>query len=94
MINNQWCEGLGAPFTSNDAAKLKPIWRGNTAIAAQVDSAVMAARKAFVNWSLTPYEARLRAVQAFQQQLREHQQALTLAIAQEAGKPRPKRPPW
>jgi len=87
MINNQWCEGLGAPFTSNDAAKLKPIWRGNTAIAAQVDSAVMAARKAFVNWSLTPYEARLRAVQAFQQQLREHQQALTLAIAQEAGKP-------
>ena len=87
MINNQWCEGLGAPFTSNDAAKLKPIWRGNGAIAAQVDSAVMAARKAFVNWSLTPYEARLRAVQAFQQQLREHQQALTLAIAQEAGKP-------
>ena len=87
MINNRWCEGLGAPFTSHDAAKLNVIWRGNTAIAAQVDSAVAAARTAFVDWSLTPYAERLSAVQRFQQQLREHQQALTLAIAQEAGKP-------
>lgn len=87
MINNRWCEGLGAPFTSHDAAKLNVIWRGNAAIAAQVDSAVAAARTAFVDWSLTPYAERLSAVQRFQQQLREHQQALTLAIAQEAGKP-------
>ena len=87
MINNRWCEGLGAPFASHDAAKLNVIWRGNTAIAAQVDSAVAAARTAFIDWSLTPYAERLGAVQRFQQQLREHQQALTLAIAQEAGKP-------
>ena len=87
MINNRWCEGLGAPFTSHDAAKLNVIWRGNAAIAAQVNSAVAAARTAFVDWSLTPYAERLKAVQTFQQQLREHQQALTLAIAQEAGKP-------
>ena len=87
MINNQWCEGQGAPFTSYDAAKLDPIWNGNGATAEQVDQAIAAARNAFVDWSLTPYEQRLHAVQAFQQQLREHQEALTLAIAQEAGKP-------
>ena len=87
MINNQWCEGQGAPFTSYDAAKLDPIWNGKGATTEQVEQAIAAARKAFVNWSLTPYEQRLQAVQAFQQQLREHQEALTLAIAQEAGKP-------
>ena len=52
MINNRWCEGLGAPFTSHDAAKLNVIWRGNAAIAAQVDSAVAAARTAFVDLPL------------------------------------------
>ena len=87
MINNQWCEGLGAPFTSYDAAKLEAIWEGKGATAEQADSAITSARNAFVDWSLTPYEQRLKAVKAFQQQLREHQEALTLAIAQEAGKP-------
>ena len=87
LINNQWFEGGGTLFTSRDAATQNAIWQGNSASAAQVDAAVDAARNAFVSWSLLPYEQRLQAVQAFQQQLREHSDALTLSIAQEAGKP-------
>ncbi|MDP6190656.1 MAG: succinylglutamate-semialdehyde dehydrogenase, partial [Gammaproteobacteria bacterium] len=87
LINNQWFAGEGTPFTSYDAASQNAIWQGNSASAAQVDTAVAAARKAFVNWSLLTFKERLQAVQAFQQQLRKHSDALTLSIAQEAGKP-------
>ena len=87
LINNQWFAGEGTPFTSYDAASQNAIWQGNSANAAQVDTAVAAARKAFVNWSLLTFKERLQAVQAFQQQLRKHSDALTLSIAQEAGKP-------
>lgn len=86
-INNQWLAGEGAPFISSDAAKLTPIWQGNAATADQVDLAVSAARAAFSAWSLRSYEKRLAMVLAFQQQLREHADTLTLAIAQDAGKP-------
>ncbi|MDP6969259.1 MAG: succinylglutamate-semialdehyde dehydrogenase [Gammaproteobacteria bacterium] len=87
LINNQWFAGQGSAFTSCDAATQNTIWQGNSASAAQVDAAIDAARNAFVSWSLLPYQQRLQAVQAFQQQLREHSDALTLSIAQEAGKP-------
>ena len=86
-INNRWLAGEGAPFISSDAAKLTPIWQGNAATADQVDMAISAARAAFPAWSLRSYEERLAMVLAFQQQLREHADALTLAIAQDAGKP-------
>ena len=87
LINNQWFAGEGSPFTSYDVANQNAIWQGNSASTEQVDTAVAAARKAFVSWSLLTYKERLQAVQAFQQQLREHSDGLALSIAQEVGKP-------
>lgn len=87
LINNCWYAGLGEPLVSYDAANDKAIWRSNSATKVQVDSAVAAARKAFLNWSLMTYERRLLLVKAFQLQLQEQSEAITLAIAKEAGKP-------
>jgi succinylglutamic semialdehyde dehydrogenase len=87
LINNQWLAGNGPSFCSINPANNDMLWQGQGANSQQVDDAIMAARKAFPAWAVTPYETRLHMVKAFQAQLKEKAERIAVAIAQETGKP-------
>ncbi|MDE1463869.1 succinylglutamate-semialdehyde dehydrogenase [Spartinivicinus poritis] len=87
FINGNWQAGEGKPFTSIDPAKNTVIWEGNSATAAQVDTAVSAARNAFLTWSDVAYEQREAIIKQFAHLLSQEKEALALLIAQETGKP-------
>lgn len=86
-INGQWLNGEGHQMSSTDPAKNEIVWSGNAASGQQVNEAVHAARQAFVEWSLTPFESRLTIVQKFASLLDEHKVELAHIIAKETGKP-------
>ncbi|GAC20620.1 succinylglutamate-semialdehyde dehydrogenase [Paraglaciecola arctica] len=87
FIAGNWLAGLGHDIQSIDPAKKNIIWQAKSANQQQVDSAVIAARSAFVAWSNLTFEERLTYVKKFAELLGENKQALALTIAQETGKP-------
>lgn len=87
FISGQWHAGDGHAISSIDPAKKAVIWEANSASSSQVDSAVKAARKAFIPWSDKSFEQRLELVKAYGELLAEHKLELALLIAQETGKP-------
>jgi succinylglutamic semialdehyde dehydrogenase len=87
FIAGNWLAGLGHDIQSIDPAKKNIIWQAKSATKEQVDSAVIAARSAFVAWSNLTFEERLVYVKKFAELLGENKQALALTIAQETGKP-------
>lgn len=86
-IDGQWLAGEGAQLHSIDPAKNTTIWSGQAASPTQVDSAISAARHAFTHWGALSVTERLVYIHAYEQQLKENQDELALAIAQETGKP-------
>lgn len=86
-ISGNWLEGQGHDIQSIDPAKKNIIWQAKSASQEQVNSAVNAARSAFVAWSNLTFEQRLAYVKKFAELLGENKQALALSIAQETGKP-------
>ncbi len=87
LINGQWQQGAGRLFSSLNPAKQQVIWQGQSADAAQVNSAIDAARAAFEHWSELSFDERLQIARAFAAQLTEHKEQLALCIAEETGKP-------
>lgn len=87
FIAGSWIAGLGHDIQSVDPAKKSIIWQAKSANQEQVDSAVKAARSAFIDWSNLTFEERLVYVKKFAELLGENKQALALTIAQETGKP-------
>jgi succinylglutamic semialdehyde dehydrogenase len=87
FIAGNWLAGLGHDIQSIDPAKKNIIWQAKSATQEQVDSAVIAARSAFVAWSNLSFEERLAYVKKFAELLGDNKQALALTIAQETGKP-------
>ena len=87
FINGDWLEGQGPSFDSIDPAKNQSVWRGNAASAEQVEEAVMAARGAFVEWSLSEFASRLAIVKRFATLLEDNKTELAHIIAKETGKP-------
>ncbi|WP_339723174.1 succinylglutamate-semialdehyde dehydrogenase [uncultured Paraglaciecola sp.] len=87
FIAGNWLAGEGHDISSIDPAKKSIIWQAKSATQEQVDSAVSAARSAFVAWSNLSFETRLSYVKKFAELLGENKQALALSIAQETGKP-------
>lgn len=87
FINGQWLAGDGAAMISTDPAKNLTIWQGQAAAPAQVDQAITAARAAFSSWGALTFAERLDYVLRYEQQLKDNQSELALAIAQETGKP-------
>ncbi|WP_115717201.1 succinylglutamate-semialdehyde dehydrogenase [Gallaecimonas mangrovi] len=87
LINGQWQVGEGPLFTSHNPADDSVIWEGQGASPAQVDSAVAAARAAFVAWADKSVEERLAIITAFGEQLKANKAALARTIAEETGKP-------
>jgi succinylglutamic semialdehyde dehydrogenase len=86
-IAGNWLAGQGHDIQSIDPAKKNIIWRAKSASQEQVDSAVNAARSAFIAWSNLTFDERLVYVKKFAELLGENKQALALTIAQETGKP-------
>ncbi|MDR6981656.1 succinylglutamic semialdehyde dehydrogenase [Rheinheimera pacifica] len=86
FINNQWLGGEGKEFTSLDPVKNKQVWQGQAATAAQVDTAVQAARKAQYDWAGLSFDERVAVVKKFAEQLSENKEAMALTIASETGK--------
>mgnify|MGYP006144106927 CR=1 FL=1 len=86
FINNQWLDGEGKALTSIDPVKNVPVWQGQAATAAQVDSAVKTARKAQYDWAGLSFDERVAIVKKFAEQLTTHKEAMALTIAQETGK--------
>ena len=87
FINGQWLPGEGSEMTSVDPAKNKIVWSGKTASPSQVDSAIDAAREAFIQWSLSSFESRLAIAKQFATLLEENKTEFAHIIAKETGKP-------
>jgi succinylglutamic semialdehyde dehydrogenase len=87
FIQGQWVAGEGSSFISLDPAKNKHVWQGESASAAQVNTAVQAAREAHYLWADLSFEQRLEVVKKFGEQLVAEKEALALCIAEETGKP-------
>ncbi|QGZ61757.1 succinylglutamate-semialdehyde dehydrogenase [Paraburkholderia acidisoli] len=87
FIDGHWSAASGAAFASRNPGTGATVWSGHAASAADVDRAVEAARRAFVAWSQTPFEARCEIARRFAALVTERKEALAQAIGRETGKP-------
>jgi succinylglutamic semialdehyde dehydrogenase len=87
FINGHWLMGEGEQMSSIDPAKNVPVWSGNTASVDQVDTAITAAREAFIEWSFNSFDTRLAIVKKFASLLEENKTEFAHIIAKETGKP-------
>lgn len=87
FIKGQWHAGKGHDVASSNPANGEIIWRGQTAIADQVNAAVDAAREAQFDWFMLGFDARLKIVEAYRSELEANKAELAETIAQETGKP-------
>ncbi|VUD62348.1 N-succinylglutamate 5-semialdehyde dehydrogenase [Thalassocella blandensis] len=87
FINGTWTSSQGTAMASLNPATGETVWQGESAKQAEVDAAIHAAREAFADWSGLGFEQRLEVLQAFKQQLSEHQESLAAVICEETGKP-------
>ncbi|UVJ45359.1 succinylglutamate-semialdehyde dehydrogenase [Pseudomonas sp. LS1212] len=86
-IAGAWQEGQGEPLESLNPVTQQVIWNGKGASAAQVDSAVKAAREAFPAWATRPLEERIAILEAFAASLKANADELAHCIGEETGKP-------
>ncbi|WP_278374134.1 aldehyde dehydrogenase family protein, partial [Idiomarina abyssalis] len=87
FIDGCWEAGEGQLFKSIDPARNEAIWSGESASEAQVEKAVMAARKAFPDWAGRSVEERLAICKKFSALLEENKEHLAQVMAKETGKP-------
>ncbi|MEG1042512.1 MAG: succinylglutamate-semialdehyde dehydrogenase, partial [Pseudomonas sp.] len=86
-IAGHWQAGQGEALQSLNPVSQQVIWQGQGANAAQVDSAVQAARQAFAGWALQSLEARISVLEAFAAALKANADTLAHCIGEETGKP-------
>lgn len=86
FINGEWQPGAGTVFSSVNPANNSVIWQGQSADAAQVNTAIQSARDAFYRWSQLSLEARIAIVEAFAEQLKANTEQMARVIAEETGK--------
>ncbi|MGB0893707.1 MAG: succinylglutamate-semialdehyde dehydrogenase [Parashewanella sp.] len=87
FINGQWVAGQGHEMASTNPANNETIWRGVSATADQVNTAVEAARKSQFDWFMLGFEGRLAIVEAYRDALEARKADMAELIAQETGKP-------
>ncbi|MDX1475246.1 MAG: succinylglutamate-semialdehyde dehydrogenase, partial [Reinekea sp.] len=87
FIGGQWLAGQGQPFASLNPVTQAVVWEGTSATAADVDSAVTAARSAFKRWKRQSLEDRIAICRKFAELLKENQERLAHVIGSETGKP-------
>src|SRR4051794_1789330 len=88
FIAGEWIEGAGEPFSSRNPATGETVWTGRGTSGDDVNRAVAAARKAFVDWSGQPHSRRIDLLSAFAAQLKQRKADLVEMICRETGKPR------
>ncbi|HWR81550.1 MAG TPA: succinylglutamate-semialdehyde dehydrogenase [Pseudomonas sp.] len=86
-IAGQWLEGQGEPMQSLDPYSQAVIWSGRAASAAQVETAVQAARAAFPAWARRSLEQRIGILEQFAATLKGHADEMAKLIGEETGKP-------
>ncbi|QJQ96287.1 MULTISPECIES: succinylglutamate-semialdehyde dehydrogenase [Halomonadaceae] len=87
LIGGAWIEGESPFFAKHDPVSGERLWQGASASAAQVESAVAAARQAFFGWARTAFAERQALAERFCEVLESRRDILARAIAQETGKP-------
>jgi len=86
-IAGEWLAGQGEAFQSLNPVTQQVLWSGEGATAAQVESAVQAARQAFPGWARRTLEDRISVLEAFAVALKNHADELARTIGEETGKP-------
>ncbi|WP_434563738.1 succinylglutamate-semialdehyde dehydrogenase [Pseudomonas sp. Z5-35] len=86
-IAGSWLEGQGDVFESLNPVTQQVLWSGKGATAAQVESAVQAARQAFPDWARRSLDERIQVLEAFAGNLKTHADELARCIGEETGKP-------
>lgn len=86
-IAGQWLAGRGEPLQSLDPVSQAVVWQGRGADAAQVDTAVTAARQAFSAWAGQSLDSRIAVLERYAVYLKDRAQQLAQAIGEETGKP-------
>ena len=86
-INGTWLPGKGAPFQSLDPASGLELWTGQSAISAEIELALTAARQAAPMWAATPYSTRQALIEKFALYLKNEQEKIAEIISSETGKP-------
>ncbi|WP_028025916.1 succinylglutamate-semialdehyde dehydrogenase [Enterovibrio calviensis] len=86
-IDNQPLEGKGDTFESLNPFNSESIWQGRAATPEQVESAVSAARDAFVTWKHTSLAERQALVERFAEAIKANSEHMARVIAEETGKP-------
>ena len=86
-IAGQWLEGQGEPLQSLNPYSQAVIWSGRAASAAQVETAVQAARAAFPAWARRGLVQRIGILEQFAATLKGHADEMAKLIGEETGKP-------
>ncbi|CCN72506.1 succinylglutamate-semialdehyde dehydrogenase [Vibrio nigripulchritudo] len=86
-INGSWVEGAGEALASTSPYNGETIWEGKGATEEQVESAVDAARTAFLQWKKLPFVEREAVVLKFAELVKENSEEIATIIAKETGKP-------
>ncbi|MUI54911.1 succinylglutamate-semialdehyde dehydrogenase [Aliivibrio fischeri] len=86
-IAGDWVSGEGETIQSLSPYNSEVVWKGESATEAQVESAVNAARNAFIEWKKLPFENRQAIVERFAELVKENADSIAEVIAKETGKP-------
>ncbi len=86
-VGGEWIDGGADSFQSIDPASGEAVWSGQAADPSCVRAAFAAARLAFTEWALTPFEARRAIVERYESVLKSKADELAELIARETGKP-------
>ena len=86
-IAGQWVAGQGDAMTSVSPYNNEVVWQGDSATPAQVESAVAAARDAFLVWKKLSFAEREAVVLNFADKVKENSEEIAQIIAKETGKP-------
>lgn len=87
FIGGHWVQGHGEKFHSIDPATGIDVWEGASADGKDVESAIVAARKALPQWAARPLAERIAIIEAFKNELETNKDELATTISQEMGKP-------
>jgi succinylglutamic semialdehyde dehydrogenase len=86
--DGQWHAGTetASPLVSVNPATEETLWQGHAAVAEEVDKAILAARKAFIDWSKTSIDERISILRRYQDILKSKQLEIAQIISDETGK--------
>jgi len=86
-IAGQWQPGQGELLQSLDPVAQSVLWQGQSATAAQVNAAVVAARDAFSQWAAYSLDGRIAVLERFAACLKARADEVARTIGEETGKP-------